>query len=398
MRANRSPAVAAFRALPFGPGQMARKSHRTIEPAAGAARQKGESHRPKTARSHPLVLRSKSTQLVEYLRESIQRGSLPEPLPGGRLWSVQLGVSRRVLDEALQQLQLQGLLTVGRRGVRIERRPPTASTHPETSPRLVRVLLFAGYRGQNPGATLGILQERLRLRGMELRWEICSPARLREIARRPTPRGELFVLASVPSVHQRLFADTGKPALVLGEMAPGVSLPFINVDQAGTVRHATFGLLQRGFAEVSLVHVAVDSVGIKSALAAFRSACREWSKQPISPSLFPTSLDRLSLSNTAQRLAVGIKGRRGVIVVAPVPVSMIVSALLHHGVPIPQQAEVTALFHPSDALALYSPLTYYRSPIAHVVKHLTEAAVQFFETGNLPLLNKTLEAEIAQPE
>jgi len=75
--------------------------------------------RRRNAAPHQLILRSKSVQLTEYLRDLIQKRRLPEPLPGGRLWSQQLGVSRRILDESLKELQHQGLITIGRRGVRL---------------------------------------------------------------------------------------------------------------------------------------------------------------------------------------------------------------------------------------------------------------------------------------
>ena len=345
----------------------------------------------------PLVLRSRGHQLADYLGALIDRRLLVEPLPGGRLWSLQLGVSRRVLDEALQQLQRQGRVMIGKRGVRIVPQSVTRPLPERGTPRRVRALLFAGYRGQHPGDTFIRLQERLRLRGVEVRLETCSAKRLREVASRPPTAGDVFVLASIPSAFQRLFADAGLPALVLGEAAPGVSLPFINVDQAGAVRHATFGLLQRGITDISLVYLDVDSVGVNSSLRSFQTACAGWSLRPVIPTLFSTSLDPTQLRAVARRLASGIRRRRGVVVVAPVPIGMIVSALLHHGVSLPQRAEVVALFHPPEALALYPPITYYRSPVARVVRQVTQATLRFFETGRLPELKLTLEAERAAP-
>ena len=44
--------------------------------------------RPPGADAHRrLLLRSKSHQLAEYLRDSIRQGRLVEPLPGMRRWS-----------------------------------------------------------------------------------------------------------------------------------------------------------------------------------------------------------------------------------------------------------------------------------------------------------------------
>ena len=346
------------------------------------------------------LLRSKVAQLADYFRKSIQQGKLLEPMPGTRLWSRQLGVSRRTLNAAIQELKREGWFTVHRRGVRLTSQRVTRRAGRSNAPRRVRMLLFGAYRmhlNHNIEA-LSPLREQLRLRGIELSWEICTPARLREIARQPAVEHELLLLASLPLVYQRLLAETNKPAYVYGGVAPGITLPFVNVDQAGAVHHATFQLLQHGFRELALIHMDVDAVGIRGALAAFQTACAEWPRQPIVAQLVPTALDRASLLTTVRRLAQSMREPKGFIVVAPVPVGMVVTALLHHGIKIPRPAEVVALFHPAEALKLYPPLTYYPLPVSKAVKELTSVAVQFFDTGQLPLVRKTILSEIARSD
>ncbi|MEO6874354.1 MAG: hypothetical protein ABI222_05985 [Opitutaceae bacterium] len=343
-------------------------------------------------------LQSKTAQLTDYLRKAIQEKRLVEPVPGNRQWSQQLGVSRRALTAALHELQREDWLSVKRRGVRLHPAQADARPRHANAPRLVRLLLFGAYRLTSHSylETISTLQEQLGRRGLELRWEICSPARLREIARQPEADHELLLLASVPPVYQRLFSTGAKPVVVLGEVAPGLALPFVNVDQAGAVRHATFRLLRHGCREIVLVHINVQAAGIRSAQVAFREAGAAWPRQPVVIREVAMALDQTSLVSATRQLADSVRDQTGIIVLAPVPVSMVVTALWHQGVPVPQRAEVVALFHSPEGIRLYPPPAHYPSPVGKIVQQLTGAAVRFFDTGRLPAMKKTIAAELAR--
>ena len=351
---------------------------------------------PAPNRTAPL-LRSKVAQLVDHLRKAIERGALTDPLPPTRLWSRQLGVSRRTLNSAIRELQAEAWLKIHRRRLRLNPKRPGEHVRRVDGPRQVRLLLFGAYRRYNHNnlETISTLREHLLRRGIELQWEFCVPARLREITRQPRVPNELLLLASVPPAYQRLFAAGAKPALVYGELAPGVALPFVNVDQAGTVRHATFRLLQRGFREVVFVHIDVDAAGIRSSVAEFCAATAAWAQQPVRARVFPTALDPLSLAATVRRLASGVTKRTGIIVAAPVPIGLVVTGLWNHGIAVPKQVEIVALFHSDEAVKLSPPPIHYPLPVDKVVRQLTQAAVAFFETGRLPPIAKTILTEIA---
>jgi DNA-binding LacI/PurR family transcriptional regulator len=342
-------------------------------------------------------LRSKAAQLAEYLRHEVQHRRIAVPLPGSREWSRQLGVSRRVFSAAVAELQREGWLTVHPRGVRLHPERAHRRTGNPNAPRVVRLLLFAAYRRHIHGyfETISTLQEQLHTQGLELKWESCTSARLRAIARQPSLPHELLILASVPPAAQRLFAASGKPAIVLGEVAPDVALPFVTADQVGAVRHATFRLLQRGFDEIILVHVNVEAAGIRRALDAFDAAVSSWPRQPVKGRRVPTPLDEPSLLATARRIASGVRGRTGIIVVAPIPIGLVVTALWHHALRVPEQVEVVALFHSPEAIRLFPPPAHYPSPVEKLVRRLTSAAVTFFDTGAVPPIAKTVAVELS---
>ncbi|MBS0661655.1 MAG: GntR family transcriptional regulator [Verrucomicrobia bacterium] len=341
--------------------------------------------------------RSKGGQLTEYLRRAIRDGQLAEPLPGMRRWCQQLGVGRRTLASAVRELHREGWLVVHRRGVRVARGRAGAEAGPRQGPRVVRLLLHGAYGPTIHGylETISSLQEQLRVRGLEFQWELCPPARLREIARKPVAAPEVLVLASVPPAYQRLIAAAGRPAIVLGEVGPGIRLPFVNVDQPSAVRHATFRLLQRGCREIVLLHVHADAAGLRSARAALAAACGAWRPARVTPRAVPVALAPGPLRATVRRLAAGVRGRTGFIVLAPVPVGLVVTALWRAGVAVPAQAEVVALLHSPEAVKLEPPPAHYPSPVRQLVRHLTEAAVRYFDTGRLPAMAKTLPTELS---
>lgn len=348
--------------------------------------------------SGELALHSKPHQLAGYLRTCLREGRLTAPLPGMRQWSQQLGVSRRTLHATLHDLQREGWLTITPRGIRLNAPPPAAAGPRPAAPRRVRWLLESTYRRHlhNYHVTFGLVQERLSRRGITISWETCPPARLRALARQEAPANELLLLASVPPAYQRLFAASGRPALVIGEVGAGLSLPYINADLAGIVRHATFRLLRRDCTRLVMVHIDSAAAGIRSAEATFQAACGEWTRTPVSARIFATALDQTSLLATMQRLVAGVKERTGILVLAPVPVGMVMTALLQHGIAVPAQAEIVALMHPVEATQLYPAPLHYPWPIDALARQITAAAEKYFATGRLPTGGKTVAIESAR--
>lgn len=352
--------------------------------------------RPTAEKSAALLLRSKAHQLAEYLRERLRTRQLATPLPGMRAWSQQLGVSRRTLAATVRLLQREGWLTVGARGIRLNP-APSAATRP-AAPRRVRWLLESTYRRQlhHYHILFGLLQARLRLQAIELTWETCPPARLRQIARQPAAAQELFLLASLPPTLQQLFAASGKPALILGEAAPGVSLPFINADLAGIVRHATFRLLRGGCTHLVMVHINSSAAGIRSAEAAFQAAARGWTRAAVTSRILTTAVDQASLQATLRQLTAGVKNRTGVLVLAPVPIGLVMTALLQNGIAVPAQATLAALMHNDEAVQLAPPPVHYPWPMTALMRQIAAATTRFFTTGKLPAGGKTLLIEAAR--
>ncbi len=352
---------------------------------------------PPSESSH-MQLQSKPHQLAEFLKQAIRDNTLTLPLPGVRLWSQQLGVSRRTLHTTLHALQKEGWVTLHPRGTRLNSPPIKIKSKRQTAAKQVRWLTDAAHPKNQPNLhhTFDLLYQRLKVRGITLKAESCTPTRLREIARQPDTSGELFLLGSLSPTYQRLLAATTKPALVLGEVASGIELPSVNVDQSSAVRHATFRALRRDCSQVILVHMNTTAPGMRSTRSAFSIACKEWTRSKVTAQFITTHLDRTSLHQTMRRIATRIKARTGILVLSPVPISMVVTALLQHGIAVPKQAEVIALLHPENAVQLYPTPPAYLWPMKPVVRQITAACEQFFNSGTLPADGEAISAELVK--
>jgi hypothetical protein len=336
----------------------------------------------------------RSAQVADYLRGQLRRGELTEPLPNMRAWSRQLGVSRPTLESALHQLQRDGLLVIHPRGVRIASRDEALPGSTAT----VRILHYGVEYPETSQQFEWIvpLSERLHRDGIQLTHEPCSTVRLQAIAEHTTTGRELFLLASLPTRYQKLFARHRKPAIAIGYPAEGPTLPFVTIDQEGAVRHAAQFLLRHGRSRLLLATARATAPGLARTAAAFDSICARWPRQPVYRRTVLIPLEAQQMELAARRLVAQATEPLGLVVVAPVPVSMLMTALLQRGVTVPGRVEMIAVLPSPDAILVSPRPAYYPFPVHRFVKVLGDAAVRFFGTGVLPPLRKTLAVEMVR--
>lgn len=332
---------------------------------------------------------TRAESVARYLREAIACGEIGPPFPPTRLWSQQLGVSRSTLDAALRQLVVERVVVVAPRGVRL-RTAVRPVVKPLVLPRVRWLLVNDPHNAViNFQGLAGRLQERLRLKGIRVTWETSTIARLMEIARSPAPVGELCLLASVPPTIQQAFARSGRPALVLGEVASGVSLPYVNADFSGAVRHAAFQLLRDGCRRLVLIHIRMKAAGLEQARESFTQAAAAWPAQPVPISIIESKLDRSSLQAAVRRLVAGLVPGTGCIVAAPLPVGMVAEAVAQRGWKVPQQVRLAGVFHVADAAHVFQPWLHYPWPITVILGHVVTLAETFCATGRLQARGRT---------
>lgn len=339
---------------------------------------------------------SRAEQVADHLRGCIARGELAEPLPSTRAWCETIGVSRNTLKTALKILQRDGLLRIEpRKPIRIQggRRAVTAEkTHPQ---QVVRVIYYRrDYPDRSLMETYPDLAERLHAHDIHATLEGCTHARIRSISRQPLPPHELLLLASLPVKYHRYFAHMARNAMILGHAGPSSPLPYLTVDLAGCVRHAAQLLMRQGHSRISFLINRGSSQGVLDAIAMFERTCATWSRQPITADTVRMRLEFEAHQTAARRFAARIHARHGVIVMQPVSLSMVMTALLERGVEIPGRAQVIALMTNPESIKVCPTPPHYPFPMRSYVRQLTEAVQHYFETGALPRVRRVIPVEL----
>lgn len=283
------------------------------------------------------------------------------------------------------------------RGMRVNRDAIRHAVR-DASPPMVRLLFYVRDQPELTSEWHWLLPLAMRLqsRDIQIHVELCTDVRLCSIARQKHRPNELFCLGGLAPRHQRLFQMSDKPAILLGSPAPGLSLPFIMADQTSAIKHATLKLLRQGFTQLNLVIPQVTAFGIQESVSDFRSAGAEWPHQPVSCQAVPMPVRAVHLLNAARRYAARISGRRGIVVVAPVPVGLILTALLERRIEVPGQVEIAAILPSPAAIQLCPPIHHYPLPARRMAKELADAAVHYFEAGSVPPMHKRLPLELVR--
>lgn len=339
-------------------------------------------------------LNSRSELIADDLRQQILRGEIASPLPDTRTWSARLGTSRTNLTAALRILEKEGLLLIrGRKGVSLK---PIRSKQIGASP-LIKTVRFVYYGKDFPALPytlfwLGALVERLSSQGIHFILERCSEKRLREIGslgEKKTNR-ELLLLFSLSDAHQKLFANFKSSALEVGAQERRGPLSSVGSDVRGAVRHATQTMLRQGFTTISLILPKVSTISSAIAEASFDEACSTWPHQPIACETVRVSLQFDELVSSARRFSSRIKASQAVIVLHPVPVATIASALQEKGGVQDRSFRFVAVLTSPEAVKICPPPIHYPYPADGLIKTVSNAALHFFNAGSLPKFHKTI--------
>lgn len=221
-------------------------------------------------------------QAVEFIRQALRDnrwgGTFPSEAELGR----ELGVSRGTLRRALSVLFDDGLLTPGGRGGRhlitgmaVRRRPNNARAGD-----LVRILSPQPrfILGDQTQLVLQTASESLGRAGLHLEfdyhpglWKLRRPdSALRKITSQPDTAGWLLYRST--QAVQKWFADSGIPAVALGQVYPEVALSYAAFDLVAASRHAAGVFASRGRRRVIFLTVENATAGDYACGRAFLEA------------------------------------------------------------------------------------------------------------------------------
>lgn len=352
---------------------------------------------------------NRSEQLAVCLKEKILSGELTDPLPSTRVWCREAEVGRPTLLNALKILEHAGLLKTTARGTKIvpgswmKKAPPSAIRPKPTTEKAGVARLPLSARFLYYGRNYKMLQEGskwfldlswlLQSHGIRLTLERCNAIRLKSIASHMPQRNELCFLHSLPTNYQQFFVQHRKPAVVVGYVGEGIRLPFVTPDLSSSVRHAALRLLRHGFRRLVLLNLAARSEGNIKSIDGFKSACQEWSRQPVHAEVVRVWNDLDSQRSAIKQLAARTKERCGFIVFFPVSVGILTTALLQRGISIPDQAEIAAIEHTPEDISFSVPVTLYGFPAHRFAKAILGMCLRYFETGSLPAAGKVVDLD-----
>jgi DNA-binding LacI/PurR family transcriptional regulator len=339
------------------------------------------------------VLRSKAEQLAEHLRREIAEGRIAAPLPNMRVWSSTLGVARRTLEYSCKILEREGLMQVrARRGIRLLQRPRKRRMDREPFNR-VRVLSYSGNApiGNWSKDIVYAMEKKLQRFEIGLSIEQCDARRLRTIHVAGESPHEMFLLASLPSRFQRLFADFRRSALIDGAVASGVNLPCLSIDVISAIRHATFRLAQRGTRKVYLVMKEGSQTPMKEI---FKEICAEIPSR-LEGEVVKIPNEVHEQSRAAQHLAMRMRAGQAMIAIFPVPANLLMTAVLQKGLKVPGEVEVVAMNADMHGIRAVPVPTRYPYPVEKLASALARIARNYFEKGKIPLLTRWIPLEMA---
>jgi DNA-binding LacI/PurR family transcriptional regulator len=199
-------------------------------------------------------------QAAEILRQRIAAGEWTSFLPPERQLCTQMGLGRNTLRLALQQLEKDRWIGLGRPGCRRAILDPPAAKSSRPISRTV-ILLVPVPDYQLPPSMLRIAELlRTVLHDEGYRLEITtSPAfQLAHVDRLLSRHvrhhdAALWLLIRAPQPVQRWFDQHSIPALIIGYPHTGIRLPFVTEDIEAAAQHAADLLLARGHRHIALV-------------------------------------------------------------------------------------------------------------------------------------------------
>jgi len=132
---------------------------------------------------------------------------------------------------------------------------------------------------------------------------------------------------------------------------------------------------------------------VQRAADMFLTTCSEWQREAVQADVVRIPLEEEAMAMAARRFASRVTGRHGLIVIRPVSLAAVLTALLMRGIAIADQVEVVGIESTLHTVKSCPSVSHYPFPVQEQVKTITDAALHYFETGKLPNIHKLMLVE-----
>lgn len=282
------------------------------------------------------------SQVVRVLKQELPLFTRRKWLPGERVLSKRLQVSRTTLRVALARLQSQGLIRAHpQRGYRITGR--LQNQRPEAS-RLVCYLeeSLRDKSDTNRHIICHNIEHGLRLAGYEMK--VCMDislwgrSRHQQLSNLVNAHKAVCWLVRASSFKtQQWFMKQGIPVLVLGSCYPGICLPSLDIDYNAIGRHAAAMLWRLGHRQIGMLTPRTRFAGDIYCEQGFQSVLLQLGKKTISPGIFRHT-DSMANVRRILDICFSKKPRPTALLIGQSRHALtVISYLMHKGIGVPRE-------------------------------------------------------------
>jgi LacI family transcriptional regulator len=353
-----------------------------------------------------LVLKRPSlvSEATAALRKTLESDVWTDYLPGERVLSTQLHVSRQTLRAALKQLRREGLVHVepGRRR-RILRDAGASSTRGQS--KVVCMLSPLPLHSLRPFDIFLVdsIREHLAEEGYHLELHVSHryyskhPFKALESLVHQKPIAAYILFLATLQI-QRWFVDRGLPVCVAGSSYPEIKLPSVDVDHRAACRHAVGTFFSKGRRQIVLLIEDIRRAGDEESRTGFLEAANKLHGEPRQAIIAEHNGTSAGICAKLDSLLNANTPPDAFLVANSAHVLTVIGHLLRRGIRLPGQVSLISRDDDSFFKYVVPTVTRYRSPPALFARKLSRIVVQLARGTNVPAKNTLLVPQLFKGE
>jgi len=353
-----------------------------------------------------LILKRPSlvSEATAALRNTLKSDLWTDYLPGERVLSSQLHVSRQTLRAALKQLRREGLVAVepGRRR-RILRHSEQSSSRIQS--KVVCMLSPLPLHSLRPFDIFLVdnIREHLAEEGYHLELHVSHrfyskhPFKALESLVHQKPIAAYILFLATLQI-QRWFLERGLPVCVAGSSYPEVELPAVDIDHRAVCRHAVGTLFSKGCHQIVLLIEDIRRAGDEESRIGFLEAAQRMNGTPRHAIIAEHDGTSQGICAKLDALLSASNPPDGFLVANSAHVLTVIGHLLRQGIRLPGQVNLISRDDDSFFKYVVPTVARYRYPPALFARKLSRIVVQLARGTNVQAKNTLLVPQLITGE